>query len=475
MAKTLEVDLCVIGAGSGGLSVAAAAAQFGEKVVLIEKAKMGGDCLNYGCVPSKAMIAAAKHAHLMGAGAKFGIKPQPAEVNYRKLHDHIHEVIAEIAPNDSVERFTGLGVRVIEAEGKFLNDRIVSAGDYEISARKFVIATGSSAGVPPIPGLDQVPYLTNESIFDNVRKPAHLIIIGGGPIGMELAQAHNRLGSKVTVLEMFAPLAKDDAELTRVVLEQIKQEGVDIRAGVKVSKVAKYRTGVRVEIEQDGEIIRIDGSHILVAAGRRPNIDGLNLDAAGIEHSPRGIAVNSRLKTSNKRVYAIGDVAGGLQFTHVANYHAGLVIRNMLFKLPARVNTNIVPWVTYTDPELSSVGLDEEKALAKYGSKIRVLRWPYAENDRAQAERKTNGMIKVITTKRGRILGAAIVGQSAGELIHPWALALSSGMNIKAMTAMIAPYPTLGEINKRVAYGFFTPSLNNPWVRRLIRLLKKLF
>jgi len=475
MAKQLDVDLCVIGAGSGGLSVAAAAAQLGEKVVLIEKAKMGGDCLNYGCVPSKAMIAAAKQAHVMGAGEKFGVKPHDAQVNFRKVHDHVHNVIAAIAPNDSVERFTGLGVKVIEAAGKFKDKHTVKAGNFEVTARRFVVATGSSPGTPPIPGLKSVPYLTNETIFELTRLPSHLIVIGGGPIGIELAQAHRRLGARVTVLEMFAPLGKDDPELTKVVLDQVIADGVDIRAGVKVNKVSKRTKGIRVVIEQDGDTINVDGSHILVAAGRKPNLDGLGLEAAGIKFSPRGIAVNKGLKTSNKRVYAIGDVAGGLQFTHVANYHAGLVLRNALFKMPVKVNNDLVPWVTFTEPELSSVGLNEKAAKERHGDNIRVLRWPYAENDRAQAEHKTTGMVKVITTKRGRILGASIVGQNAGDLIQPWVLAMTNGLKVKAMTAMIAPYPTFSEINKRVAYGFYTPSLNNPWLRRLIRIVKAIF
>jgi pyruvate/2-oxoglutarate dehydrogenase complex dihydrolipoamide dehydrogenase (E3) component len=472
MADRGKFDLCVIGAGSGGLSVAAAAAQFGERVALIEKGKMGGDCLNYGCVPSKAMIAAAKQAHLMAAGAKFGIEPQPAKVGFRKVHDHVHGVIAAIAPNDSVERFTGLGVDVIEAEGRFTDKDTVVAGGREIKARRFVVATGSSPGIPPIDGLSDVPYLTNETIFELTRCPSHLIVIGGGPIGMELAQAHRRLGARVTVLEMFAPLGKDDPELTRFVLDQVKRDGVDIRAGIKVEKIVKQAKSIRVVIEQDGETENIDGSHLLVAAGRSANVAGLDLDAAGIEYSPRGIKVTKGLRTTNKKVYAIGDVAGGLQFTHMANYHAGLVIRNALFRLPVSVDNTIIPWVTYTDPELANVGLNEQAAKDEYGDAIRILRWPYGENDRAQAERKTDGLIKVIVSKRGRILGASIVGQNAGELIQVWALALSRKMNIKAMTGFVAPYPTLGEISKRVSYGFFTGSLDNPWLRRVIGVLK---
>ncbi len=468
-----KVDICVIGAGSGGLSVAAAAAQFGVSVVLLESGRMGGDCLNYGCVPSKAMIAAAKQAHVLAAGPAFGIGKRVAKVDFEAVHNHIHDVIDGIAPNDSVERFTGLGVTVIEEAGWFKDAGTVVAGDHEITARRFVVATGSSAGVPPIDGLDDVPYHTNETIFDNTERPEHLIVIGGGPIGIELAQAHRRLGSKVTVLELFQPLAKDDPELTRIVLDKVMEDGVDIRAGVKVENVSHGDKGITVAIEEDGAAKKITGSHLLIAAGRNPNVEGLGLEAAGIEYDRRGIKVDAGMKTTNKKVYAIGDVAGALQFTHVANYHAGLVIRNALFRMPVKADYSAIPWVTYTDPELAHVGLTEEEAREKHG-KIRVMRWPYAENDRAMAERKTTGLVKVTTTNRGRILGASIVGASAGELIQPWVLAMSSGLKIKDMTGYVVPYPTLGEISKRAAYGYYTSSLGKPWLRWLIKMLAKL-
>ncbi len=472
MNQLIEVDICVIGAGSGGLSVAAAAAQLGVSVALIEKGKMGGDCLNYGCIPSKAMIAAAKQAKLMSSGEKFGIKAETASVNFKKVHDHIHGVIASITPTDSPERFTGMGVKVIEAAGKFKDARTVVVGDTEIKARRFVIATGSSAGIPPISGLEDVPYLTNETIFDTTRKPAHLIVIGGGPIGIELAQAHRRLGAEVTVLEMFAPLAKDDPELTAIVLDQVQRDGVVIRSGIAVKQVARHGKGVRVTIEAEGEVQNIDGSHLLVAAGRKPNVSGLNLEAAGVKYSARGIEVNKKLKTSNRRIYAIGDVIGSLQFTHVANYHAGIVIRSAIFRMPAKVNNDIIPWVTYTDPELAHVGLDEVAARHRFGN-IKVLRWPYGENDRAITERKTDGLIKVIITAKGKIVGASIVGASAGELIQPWVLAITKGLKIGAMTSIIVPYPTLSEINKRVSYGYYTEKLSSPWLKRAIKFLAK--
>lgn len=471
MTETLKPDLCVIGAGSGGLSVAAAAAQLGVKVVLIEKAKMGGDCLNYGCVPSKALLAAGKLGHHMRHGESFGITNVEPTVNGEKVREHVRSVIAAIEPNDSVERFTGLGVHVIEAAGSFVDKRTVRAGDYEIRARRFIVATGSSPALPPIEGLDTVPHFTNETVFEKTEIPEHLIIIGGGPIGMELAQAHRRLGSKVTVLEAFKALAKDDPELTALVLKQLKADGIDIREGIRIESLEKTKNGIRANLDVDGKAETLDGSHLLVAAGRKPNIDGLNLEAARIKHDRRGIEVNAKLKTSNSRVYAIGDVAGGLQFTHVANYHAGLVIRNALFRMPVKVNTDIIPWVTFTDPELAHVGLTEEEARKRY-SDIRVLRWPYAENDRAQSERATDGFVKVVTNKKGRILGASIVGAHAGELILVWVLAVTKKMKIGAMTSMIVPYPTFAEVNKRVAYTYYLPSLTNPNLRRILKFLR---
>ncbi|CAN0653848.1 Pyridine nucleotide-disulfide oxidoreductase dimerization subunit [Nitratireductor aquimarinus] len=469
----LTPDICVIGAGSGGLSVAAAAAAFGVPVVLIERGKMGGDCLNYGCVPSKALIAAGKQAHLMGNGAAFGIAPAEAEVNFRQVMEHVEATIAAIAPNDSVERFTALGVQVIQEEARFTDARTVTAGDYEIRARRFVIATGSSPLVPPIPGLEDVPFLTNETIFSQTRKPSHLIIIGGGPIGMELAQAHRRLGCKVTVVEALSALGKDDPELTAFALARIREEGVTVLEHTRVTQVSKRgRTGVRVQIEDADGARTIDGSHLLIAAGRTPNIDALDLDRAGITHDRRGITVSDKLRTKNPRVYAIGDVAGGLQFTHVAGYHAGLVLRALLFRLNARENRTIIPWATYTDPEIAHVGLSEEEA-RKHHRRISTLRWPYSENDRAQTERKTEGLIKLVTDRKGRILGASIAGANASEMISFWALAISQKLGVRDVAGYIAPYPTMTEIGKRAAITYFTETTRKPLVRALVRFLRR--
>jgi pyruvate/2-oxoglutarate dehydrogenase complex dihydrolipoamide dehydrogenase (E3) component len=472
-AETIEVDFCIIGAGSGGLSLAAAAAAFGQKVVLIEKHKMGGDCLNYGCVPSKALLAAGKRANAMRTASPFGIANAEPRIDFRAVHDHVHGVIAAIAPNDSVERFTGLGVRVITAAGRFADGATVMAGEHRIKARRFVIATGSSPVVPPIPGLAEVPYFTNETIFDNTEKLSQLIIVGGGPIGLELAQAHRRLGCEVTVLEGATAMAKDDPELARFVLARLRGEGIDIREGALVTRVSGGKGRIAVTISKDGTEETIEGTHILVAAGRRPNIADLGLDAAGIAFDKKGVTVDAGLRTTNRNVFAIGDVAGGLQFTHVANDHAGIVIRRALFRLPAKTTGRPVPWVTFTDPELAHVGLTETEARDKHG-KINVLRWPYHENDRAQAERETEGHIKVVTDKKGKILGASIVGAHAGEIIQMWSLALSQGLKIRAMTEWISPYPTLSEINKRAAFRYYATAASNPFLRKAIALLAKL-
>ncbi len=472
MAETLTPDICVIGAGSGGLSVAAAAAAFGVPVVLIEKGKMGGDCLNYGCVPSKALLAAAKHATDPKRLSTFGLTLPRAQVDFAKVNAHVRGVIAAIAPNDSKERFTGLGVQVIAGTAQFRDAATVTVGNFEIKARRVVIATGSSAALPPIPGLADTPYLTNESIFELKQAPTHLVIIGAGPIGLELAQAHHRLGVRVTVLEAATPLAKDDPECAEVVLSALRREGITIRAGVKVARVAPNANGIEAAIEGAQGEETIAGSHLLVATGRQANIADLELKAAGIAWGPRGITVDKGLRTSNKKVYAIGDVAGGLQFTHAANYHAGIVIRNALFRLPAKANDEAVPWVTFTDPELAHVGLTESQARERH-KQIHVLRWPFHENDRAQAERATHGHIKVVTAKNGKILGATIVGAHSGELITTWTLALSQGLNIRAMTGIVVPYPTLSEIGKRAAITYFSTSLTSPRVRRLIGFLRR--
>lgn len=467
----IETDICVIGAGSGGLSVAAGASQMGARVVLIEKAEMGGDCLNTGCVPSKALLAAGHAADAVRRAGRFGIDAGAPAVDGARVYGHVHDVIAGIAPMDSQERFEGLGVTVLRAAARFTGPREVVAGDRRVRAKRFVVATGSSPAVPPIQGLDGVDFLTNETVFAREALPAHLLVVGGGPIGVEMAQAHAHLGCAVTVVEMARLMPADDAELVDVVRARLVADGIDLREGVKVVRAEKTDGGVALVLDGgDGVERRVEGSHILVAAGRRPNVDGLDLEKAGVDFGPKGIAVDARLRTTNKKVFAIGDVAGGPQFTHVAGYHAGVVIRNALFRLPAKADHRGVPWVTYTTPELAQVGLSEDRARAA-GEAFEVLRWPFAENDRARAEREVEGMVKAIVTAKGKVLGCGIVGPHAGELIQPWVLALAKGLKVGDLAQAIAPYPTLGEVNKRAAGSFFTPRLFSDRTRAVVRFL----
>ena len=443
----------------------------GASVVLIEKGKMGGDCLNYGCVPSKALLAAGHAAHGHRSSGPFGVAKHAPEIDYEAVHTHVRDVIAGIAPHDSVERFEGLGVTVIQGAAKFTCPKEVEVNGQVIRARRFVVATGSSAFVPPIEGLDATPHLTNETVFDLTAAPQHLIIIGGGPIGCEMAQAHRQLGCEVTVIEATKILPKDDPDLADVVRTTLRAQKIDLVEGATVTRTAKSEDGVSVTFERDGKPETVSGSHLLIAVGRKAAIDSLNLEAAGIETTKSGIEVNAGLRTSNRKVYAIGDCAGGLQFTHVAGYHAGIVIRSALFRLPAKADHSAVPWVTYTDPELAQVGLTEAQAREEHGDSIRVLTWPYQENDRARAELKTNGLIKAVIAKNGRILGCGIAGAQAGELIQVWILALSQGLKISAIAGMIAPYPTLGELSKRVAGTYYTPSLYSTKTRWVVKFL----
>jgi pyruvate/2-oxoglutarate dehydrogenase complex dihydrolipoamide dehydrogenase (E3) component len=472
MTEVLRPDICVIGAGSGGLSVAAAAAHFGVPVVLVEKGKMGGDCLNYGCVPSKALLAAASRAERARRGAAFGLMPLRPVADFAKVHDHVHGVITAIAPNDSKERMTGLGVQVIQGAARFKDRRTVAVGDVEIKARRFVIATGSSPAVPSIPGLADVPYLTNETVFDLKQAPEHLVVIGAGPIGLELGQAFRRLGAEVTVLEAARPLAKEDPECAAIVLDHLAREGIRIRSGVEIVRVEKGSPRLRVVLKAPGGEETIEGTHLLVATGRKPNVDDLDLKAAHIKHERHGIVVGASLRTSNHRVFAIGDVVGAPQFTHVANYHAGIVIRRALFRFAAKVDADVIPWVTFTDPELAQVGISEATARERY-REIRVLRAAFHDNDRAQTEREMRGHIKVITTGGGRILGVTIVGAHAGELVTTWTLAIQQQINIRAMAELIVPYPTLSEVSKRAAIGYFAASLTRPLLRRIIVFLRR--
>ena len=470
----LRPDICVIGGGSGGLTVAAGAAQLGAKVVLVEAGEMGGDCLNYGCVPSKSLLAAAHAAALAKSAGRFGISFAAPTIDRVALARHIADVIAGIAPHDSVERFAGLGVTVIQERAVFVARDAVEAGDKRILAKRFVIATGSKPAIPPIAGLDQVPFLTNETIFEVTEPIDHLLVVGGGLIGVELAQAQARLGAKVTIVEMARLLPKDDPELVHHLRQALIIDGIRLCEGTSVVKVEKEARGVSVYLAQnDGATEVMAASHLLLAVGRRPATQDLGLDKAGIELTGASIKVDARLRTSNKNVFAIGDCIGGPAFTHVAGYHGGIVLRNILFRLPAKVNADIIPWVTFSDPELAYVGLSEMPARACYKD-VRVEQLDFSANDRARSERRTDGLIKIVLRRNGQILGVGIVGPQAGDLLAPWCLAIARGLKLSAMAGLLLPYPTLSEISKRVAGNYYAPRLFSPGVRALVRGLLRL-
>jgi pyruvate/2-oxoglutarate dehydrogenase complex dihydrolipoamide dehydrogenase (E3) component len=468
---TLTPDICVIGGGSGGLSVAAGAAQMGADVVLFEGGKMGGDCLNYGCVPSKAMLAASKAAYYAKGNPKMGIRSKMTEVDFAAVKRHVANVIKGIEPHDSPERFRSLGVNVIEEYASFTGRREVRGGGTTVRPKYTVISTGSSAFIPPIPGLDKTSFHTNETIFSDRTKPKHLIIIGGGPIGVEMAQAHARLGVKVTLIE-GAPsiMIRDHDGLVGILKERLVKDGITLIEGHGVTGTSGKSGSITVKLDGHKDV---KGSHLLVATGRSPNLERLDLDQAGIKYGRGGIVTDTRLRTSNKRIFAIGDAAGRQQFTHIAGYHAGIIIRNTLFKLPAKIDDKAVPWVTYTDPELAHVGLTL-KAATDQGIKAREVEFSLEDNDRARAELRTEGKVIGVVNTKGRVIGASILAPQAGEMIQPWILAISNGMKIAGMASFISPYPTYGEANKRAAGAYFTPSLFSDRTRKIVRFLLRL-
>lgn len=468
--KITKADLVVIGAGSGGLSVAAGAAQLGLKVVLFEKGEMGGDCLNYGCVPSKALIAAAAAAHEARHVGRLGVVTGPVSVDFAWAMDHVRAAIAAIAPNDSQARFEGFGARVVREPARFEDSRTVVSDSIGVRARKIVVATGSRAVVPPIDGLESVPFLTNETVFSLTDRPERLIVLGGGPIGVELGQAFRRLGAEVVLVEAGTILGREDPDASEVVVRQLREDGVEIMAGYKAVRV---EAGPAVVLQKDGEEIRITGSHLLVAVGRRPSLDGLDLQQAGVETDRNGIVTDRSLRSTNPRVFAIGDAAGRGQFTHLAGAHAALFVRRAVFGLPVDADALQVPRVTYADPELASIGLGEAAARERHGDDVRVEVFPFSENDRAVAEADTRGFGKLITTRKGKVLGVTLVGRHAGDHIHLWSLVMSAGLKLSRLTGMIAPYPTRGEIGKRLAGQWYTPALFSARTRALVSILKR--
>ena len=477
MTKTsYDVDICIIGAGSAGLSVASGAAQLGRSVVLFEAEDMGGDCLNSGCVPSKAIIAAGKHAHAFSNGEAFGIKPAKPTVNFETVKAHIKGIIDHIAPVDSQERFEGLGCTVIREFAKFKDANTVESENTEVKAKRFVIATGSRASAPPIPGLSETPYLTNENIFTVDVQPKHLLVIGAGPIGIELGQAFARLGTKVEIIDIAPPLGRSEPEHAKVLVEALEAEGIKFHAPVKTKKIRKTKTGVAIDLE-DGTVL--SGSHLLVAAGRAPSTAGLDLEKAGITFDRRGIDVNDSLRTSNKRVYAAGDVAKGMGgLTHAAGFHAGQLIRNFYFSPPfmgdflSKANTVRMPAAIYAEPELASIGMTEAQA-KEAGHNVRCVSWDFEENDRAIAERGHHGGVKIVATTKGKILGGSIVGDGAGEIIHLLSVAMTNKVKISGLAQIISPYPTRSEAVKRAAGSWYTASIFSERTRKIAGFLTK--
>jgi pyruvate/2-oxoglutarate dehydrogenase complex dihydrolipoamide dehydrogenase (E3) component len=473
MAKP-EYDLCVIGGGSAGLVAAAGAATLGAKVVLVEKHKMGGDCLNYGCVPSKALLHSAKVAQTVRTATEAAINAQVPDVSLERVMQRVRSVIRTIEPNDSPERFLGLGVAVIFGAGRFTGRKSFEVNGHVLTARKFIIATGSRPAIPDIPGLKEVPYLTNETVFDLDEPVPRLILLGGGPVGVELAQAFARLGSEVHLVNPLPQILRnEDKELAEVVAGRLRHEGVNLHLEATSIQVEGKAGLLRVLARQAcGAVLRLEGTHLLVATGRRANVENLGLDVAGVEVSNGRIATDKRLRTANHDIYACGDVLGLYQFTHMAEHHAGIALRGALFHLPAKIEERVIPWCTFTDPELARVGLSETEARVR-GIAYQAFSFPFHEVDRAITDGETAGLAKIITAPNGRLLGAAIVGKNAGELIHEYVLALSRNLKVGDLANVIHIYPTLAQINRRVANeqlkSKLTPNAKR-WMKRLFGL-----
>lgn len=481
-----DFDVAVIGAGAAGLSVAAICSGLGLGVALIERGRMGGECLNTGCVPSKALLAAARAAAEARQAGRFGLRLPPPEIDWAGVRAHVQGAIARIAPNDSAARYRGMGVEVIEAAGHFAAPDVIEAGGRRLSFRRAVIAAGSHPVIPDIPGLDGVPWLTNETLFDLAEPPGHLIILGGGAVGIEMAQAHVRLGCLVTLVEAAPRIAPgEEEELVRPLRDGLLAEGVALHEGARVARAEQLEpdspqasAGVVLHLA-DGT--RIAGTHLLLATGRAPRLAGLDLPAANVATTPQGVRTRRDLRSvSNRRVWAVGDIAdpeglGPRRLTHAASQHAAVLVRSMLFRLPGtRLDYAALPRVTYADPELAQIGLTEAEARAAGHRELRILRWPLAENDRAIAEGRPEGMVKLVATPRGRLLGASLLAPGAGEMAGTYGLLIGRRLPLSALASLTLPYPTLAEAGKRAAGAFYAPKLLSPFTKRLIGLLKRL-
>ena len=462
-----KFDLIVIGAGSAGLTAAGGVAMFGLKVALIEAGTMGGECLNTGCVPSKALLAAAKAAHGARDSARFGIKATP-EVDWSGVRAHVDGAIAAIAPHDSQGRFEEMGIEVIRAPAHFLDGKSLQVGNRLLTAPRIVIATGSKPAIPPIEGMADVPYLTNETLFTLDMLPDHLIILGGGAIGVEMAQAFHRLGSAVTVIEHDKPLGRDDVDAADMVIAQLRSEGVAFELGRKATDVMIDEKSIVVKLDDRRSV---SGSHLLVATGRRANVADLDLAAAGVKVGKDGIEVDARRRTGNRRIYAIGDCRAGPRFTHVAGYEGALVGLDIALGWPSKVDWRALPHVTYCDPELAQIGLTEAEARKRHG-KIDVTIQEFRDNDRAVTEGDTRGFVKLVR-HRGKVVGVTIVGAHAGELLQPWAQIITGKASAFALGSAIVAYPTRSEIAKATAFASYSPVVFGAWPRRWAALVAR--
>lgn len=478
LADYLTPDLCVIGAGAGGLAVAEWARAYGASVVLVESGRLGGSMFNTGALPIRALGAAAAAASAVRGGAGFGIAADEGKVAFRRLHDHLDQVIAGAWPEASAERLAALGVEVILAPGRFVDKRTLAAGEQLIRARRFVVATGSRPAVPNITGLDSVPYFTTDSIVDNTRKLTHLVVIGGDALALEIAQSYRRLGTEVTVVAPAALLGAVDAELAGVALDRLREDGVTLLDRTTVTAIQARSMGIGVVIEGAGGSNMLDASHILVAAGRVPAIEGLDAEKAGLRRRadhPDYLELRADgITATNPRVFVVGDVSGSSASVPEATAVARAAVRNVVLAVPMGRPTAGTPRVVYTDPELAEVGLNEAAARTRHGIGFRVLRAAYAENDKARAHRDMRGLAKLMIDRSGRIIGAGIVGPGASELAGLFALALAMRLRVRDLAKVAAPYPSYAEIAARLGAEQERLDAARPWVRRLASLVRLL-
>lgn len=467
-----DYDIGIIGGGAAGLTVASGAAQLGAKTLVLEKeANLGGDCLHFGCVPSKTLIKSAHVYHLMKNGPHFGLPAlTPPPVDFRALADRIRAVVAEIQQHDSVERFCKLGAKVEFGSPVFADEHVIDLDGRRISARTWVIASGSSAALPRVPGLDTTPFLTNRDIFYLDKLPASMIILGAGPIAIEMAQAFNRLGCRITVVQRSAQiLSKEDEDMAAVIQAELEGEGVRFQLNSTLIEVSDGGAERQVEIrDAAGASVTLKAEALLVALGRSANVEGLGLRGIDVSCDQRGIKVNARLKTRHKHIYAAGDVIGGYQFTHVAGYEGGVVLSNAIFHLPKKADYTFVPWCTYCHPELAGIGLTE-KAARQAGVDYTVFKEDFAANDRSLAEGERAGMIKLLLDKKKKPLGIQILGPQAGDILSEWVAIMNGGTGLAKIAAAIHPYPTLSEINKKVAGSVFTPKIFSDTMRKALK------